>query len=134
MTNNQTKKSKKRKRKKEYEQHTLDEAYPINQKKKKKKRRGNVKIKAQIRATYRQSPCANAHGHFHPLNSFIFSLQFSLHFGEKTFWLAWRKNTWAPSFIFLLLHPIKHTSKKSPFPFSLQNFSSILFHLQTNTP
>ena len=34
----------------EYEQHTLDEAYPVNQKKKKKKerkkeRRGNVKIK-----------------------------------------------------------------------------------------
>ena len=92
MTNNQTKKSKKRKRKKEYEQHTLDEAYPVNQKKK-KNRRGNVKIKAQRRATYRQSPCANAYGHFHPLNSFIFSLQFSLHFGEKTFWLGWRENT-----------------------------------------
>ena len=39
MTNNQTKKKhkkiKKKNRKKEYEQHTLDEAYPVNQKKKK---------------------------------------------------------------------------------------------------
>ena len=37
------------------------------------------------------------HGHFCPLNSPIFSLQFSFHFGEKTFWYAREENTRAPS-------------------------------------
>ena len=30
--------------------------------------------------------CASARGHFCLLNNLIFFLQFSLHFGEKTFW------------------------------------------------
>jgi len=30
-------------------------------------------------------PCASAHGHFCPLSSPIFSFQFFLHFGEKTY-------------------------------------------------
>ena len=33
-----------------------------------------------------RSPCALAHEHFRPLSSFVFSLQFSPHFREKTFW------------------------------------------------
>ena len=37
-------------------------------------------------------------------------------------------------FVLLLpLHLTKHTPKKFSFPFSLQSFSSTLFHLQTNT-
>ena len=63
----------------------------------------------------------------------IFSLQFSPHFREKTFWWARRENTLGPPFIFLSLHPTKHTPKKFFFPFSLQNFLSTLFRLQTNT-
>ena len=63
----------------------------------------------------------------------IFSLQFSPHFGEKTFWWARRENILGPPFIFLPLHPTKHTPKKFFFPFSLQNFLSTLFRLQTNT-
>ena len=35
--------------------------------------------------------------------------------------------------LFLPLHLTKHTPKKFSFPFSLQSFSSTLFHLQTNT-
>ena len=48
------------------------------------------------------------HGHFCPLSSLIFSLQFSLHFREKTFWWAWEENTQAPPFIFLPPHLTKH--------------------------
>ena len=36
-------------------------------------------------------------------------------------------------FFFSLLPPTKHPSKKFSFSFSLQSFSSTLFHLQTNT-
>ena len=60
--------------------------------------------------------------------------EFSLHFGEKTFWWAKRENICAPLFIFLPFYLTKHTLKKFSFLFSLQSFSSSLFHLQTNTP
>ena len=83
---------------------------------------------------YRQCPYASTQGHFCPLSNPIFSLQFSLHFWEKTFSWAHGENTWAPPFIFLPPHPTKYTPKKFSFPFSLKSFSSILFHLQTNTP
>ena len=56
------KKKKKKKRKRQHAQHQ-------NKKKKKKKKKKGT-----------------GHGHFCPLNSPIFSLQFSFHFGEKTFW------------------------------------------------
>ena len=59
--------------------------------------------------------------------------QFFLHFENKTFWWAWRENTWTPSFIFLPLYPTKHTLKKFSFLFSFQSFPSTLFYLQTNT-
>ena len=81
---------------------------------------------------YKQSQCVSAQGHFCPLGSPIFSLQFSLHFGEKTFKWARGGNTQTPPFIFLPPHPTKYTPKKFSFPFSLQSFPSILFHLQTN--
>ena len=60
--------------------------------------------------------------------------QFSLYFGEKIFWWAQGENTWAPPFIFLPSYPTKHTPKRFSFLFSLQNFPSTLFYLQTNTP
>ena len=49
--------------------------------------------------------------------------QFSLHFGEKTFWWAWGENIWVPPFTFLLPYLTKHTPKK----FSSLFFSSKFF-------
>ena len=63
------------------------------------------------------------HRHFCPLSSFIFSLQFSLHFEEKTFWWTQEKNTWAQPLIFLLLHLTKHTQKSLH-----SHFLSKIFH------
>ena len=51
---------------------------------------------------------------------------------ERTFWWVWGEYTWSPLFIFFSLYPTKHISKKFSFLFSLQSFSSTLFHLQTN--
>ena len=51
--------------------------------------------------------------------------QFSPHFGENFFIGPERKN----HLFFLLFHLTKHTPKKFPFPFSLQIFTSTLFHL-----
>ena len=79
-------------------------------------------------------PYARAHGYFCLLNSFIFFLQFSLHFREKFFWWAQGENTQISLFIFLPPHPPNTLKKKNFFPFFLQSFSSTLFHLQTNTP
>ena len=48
-----------------------------------------LKKKAMFRKrkkNWTNCPCASAHVHFCLLNNLIFSLQFSLHFGEKTFW------------------------------------------------
>ena len=36
---------------------------------------------------------------------------FSLYFGEKTFWWVWGENIWVSPFIFLHSHPTKHTQK-----------------------
>ena len=71
--------------------------------------------------------------HFCPLSNHIFSLQFSLHFGEKTFGDPKRKHL--GSTIYFPSSPPNQThSKKFFFPFSLQSFPFTLFHLQTNTP
>ena len=51
---------------------------------------------------------------------------------ERTFWWVWGEYTWPLLFIFFSLYPTKHISKKFSFLFSLQSFSSTLFHLQTN--
>ena len=40
-----------------------------------------------------QRQCASIHGHFRQLSNLIFSLKFSLHFGEKTFWWVQKENT-----------------------------------------
>ena len=55
------------------------------------------------------------------------------YFGEN-FLVGWEENTYVPPFIFFPPYTTKHTPKKFLFPFFLQNFPSILFHLQTNTP
>ena len=50
-----------------------------------------------------------AHGHLHPLKPWAFSIQFSLYFGEKTFWWDQWENIWAPPIFFLLfLQPNTH--------------------------
>ena len=64
--------------------------------KKRKKKRGNWML---------------AHGHFCTLSNLIFFFQFSLQFGQKTFWWTQGKNTWALPFIFLPIHQTKHTPK-----------------------
>ena len=51
-----------------------------------------------------QRQCASIHGHFRQLSNLIFSLKFSLHFGEKTFWWVQKENTQAPLFILLPFH------------------------------
>ena len=67
------------------------------------------------------------HGHFCPPTIRFFPTKFSLHFGERTFW-------WAPSSFSPLPLSTKHPPKSLSSSFSLQNFPSILFHPQTNTP
>ena len=87
-----------------------------NFKKKKKEERGNVPTKKK------GGKKRIEHGHFCPLSSHIFSLQFSLYFGEKTFWWAWGENTWTPSFIsFLPTQP--NTLKKVFLPIFSSKFS-----------
>ena len=66
---------------------------------------------------------------FRPKIMCNFSFQFSLHFRKKIFLWVMEENSWTPPFIFLPPHPTKHITKKFAFPFSLQSFLSILFHL-----
>jgi len=58
---------------------------------------------------------------------------FSLFWGENIL-VSREENTWAPLFIFIPLYPTKHTPKKFFLLFSLQSFTSTIFHFQTNTP
>ena len=71
--------------------------------------------------------------HFCPLSSLIFSFQLSLHFGENTFVVDLGKKHLDPTIYFPFSSPNQTHSKKIFFLFSLQNFPSTLFHLQTNT-
>ena len=66
------------------------------------------------------SQCATVHRHFCPKIMF----NFSLHFGDKTFWWVRGENTWVLLFIFLPLHLTKHTPKSF-----LLYFLSKVFHL-----
>ena len=59
---------------------------------KKRKKRGNVPLLAQ-EIQKKKKNIGIGQGYFCPLSSFIFNLQFSLHFGEKTFWWARGENT-----------------------------------------
>ena len=106
----------------------------VKQKKNKKKRATSRKGKEKKeKEKGNELPMCKCTWAFSSIKQPIFSLQFSPHFREKTFWWARRENTLGPPFIFLSLHPTKHTPKKFFFPFSLQNFLSTLFLLQTNT-
>ena len=100
--------------------------------KKQKKGKGNCHESTKKKRYWTNCPCALAHEHFCPLSSLIFSLQFSLHFRKKTFWWTRGENTLDPTIYFSSSPP--NTPKKNFFPFSLQNFPSTLFYLQTNTP
>ena len=53
----------------------------------------------------------------------IFFLEFSLYFGEKSFWWVRGENTWISLLIFLPPHLTKHTSKSFP-----SHFLSKIFH------
>ena len=94
----------------------------VKQKKKKKKELDELSI------------CKCAYGHFCLLNNLIFSLQFSLHFGEKTFWWAQGEDTQAPSFIFLPPYPIKHTPKSFSSHFLLKVFHPLYFTSKQTRP
>ena len=107
---------KKRKKEKKWQHYYLGE-------KEKKKNKGNLK-----------KPMCTCTWVFLSIKKKFIPTQFSLHFGEKTFWWVWGENTWIPPFIFIPSYPAKHTPKRFFFPFSLQSFPSTLFHLQTNTP
>ena len=90
-----TKESKTKKKKKSI--CALDKAYLVNQKKKEKNEEeeeeeeeatSRRKEKKSDEEQCGQSPCAKCattHGHFRPKMMSNFSLQFSLHFREKTF-------------------------------------------------
>ena len=54
------------------------------------------------------------HGHFCPLNSHIFSLQFSLYFGEKTFLVISEKKHLGP-IIYFLFSTLNQTHSKNVF-------------------
>ena len=66
----------------------------------------------------------SGHGHFCSLSNLIFSLQFSLHFGEN-FLVDSEKKDLGPPFIFLTLHPTKHTQKS----FSSHSLSKVFYPL-----
>ena len=134
---------KKKKKKKNHilTQKTFFKKNHKNKKKKKNKATTKKKRTRQCRKKRKKSVKKSKvgegviiHGHFCSNVMPNYSLQFSLHFEEKTFWWVKRENIWTSPFIFLPLHPTKHTLKKFSFSFSLQSFSSTVFHLQTNTP
>ena len=64
-------KSDKQPKKKKKSPNLLKTENHVPKKKKKKKKK---------KSNWTNCPCASAHGHFCPLSSLIFSLQFSLHF------------------------------------------------------
>ena len=71
---------------------------------------GKEKTKIKIKNWQRQ--CASAYKHFRPLISLILSLQFFLHFREKTFWWVRRENTLNPTIYFPSSSPNQTHSKK----------------------
>ena len=76
----------------------------------------------------------NVHmGIFVNLEKIHFHLVFSPFWGENIL-VSPRRKQIGPPFIFFPFYLTKYTSKKFSFPFSLQNFSSIPFYLQANTP
>ena len=93
-----------RKGKKEKEEEKEATCPPTTQEIKKRKTKKQCPRKKRKKKKKRTK-----HGHFCPLRSLVFSLQFSLHFGEKTFWWVRRENTCTLQFIFLPPHPTKHT-------------------------
>ena len=126
-------KKKKRKEKKEAKK----KGQRFCQKKKKEKKRKKQKTRGNVekdinKSNLKKFTCTCIWAFLSIKKKFILT-QFSLHFGEKTFWWARGENTWAPLFIFLHSYPLKHTPKKIYSLFSFQNFPSTLFHLQTNT-
>ena len=115
MTNNQKKKKKKHKKAKEKK---IMSNVHLNQKKKKKKKRRRRqhprgrKKKQWRREMYEQSSCASAQKHFCPLSSLIFSLQFSLHSGEKKFLVRPGRKHMDPTIYFPSFPPNQTNSKK----------------------
>ena len=63
----------------------------VPRKGKKKNGRGNMPRKGKEKKNL-QRQCASTYGHFRQLSNLIFSLKFSLHFGEKTFWWVQKEN------------------------------------------
>ena len=111
-----------------------------SKKKKKKKKKGKKEeeergyVPSKKKKGKKERKKGTRYEHFCPLSSLIFSFQFSLHFGETTFVVDLGKKHLGPTIYFPSSPPNQIHSKKIFFPFSLQNFPSTLFHLQTNTP
>ena len=124
-------KNKKLRRKKKQLSHPQPKKFKKKMKKKEKKK-GRGKKAPKKKKTERIAHVQVCTWAFSSIKQLIFSLQFSPHFGEKTF--LWAENTQASLFIFLSSYPTKHISKKFLFPFSFQSFPLTLFHIQTNTP
>ena len=103
-------------------------------KEKKKKKREATCLAKKKKKGKKERKKGTRYEHFCPLSSLIFSFQFSLHFGENTFVVDLGKKHLGPTIYFPSSPPNQIHSKKIFFPFSLQNFPSTLFHLQTNTP
>ena len=129
MIAQEKKKKKKRKEKKEAKKKgaTLLPEKEKKKKRKKQKTRGNVE--KDINKSNLKKFVYTCIWAFFSMNKKFIPTQFSLHFGEKTFWWARGENIQAPPFIFLSSHPTKHTLKMFCFSFSLQSFPSTLFHL-----
>ena len=123
MTNNQKKKSPKLLKNKNH----VKKKIMSNLKQRKRKNKMKKKELDEF-------PCAKAHGHFCLLSSHIFSFQFSLQFGKKTFWLVRGENTWAPPFIFLSLYPTKHIPKSFPPHFLSKVFYPPYFTFKQTDP
>ena len=101
-------------------------------KKKKKEKEATCPVPKNKRIKEKKEKKGTGYRYFCPLRISIFSLQFSLYFGENFLVGSSRKHP-MPTIYFPSSSPNQTHSKMFSFPFSLISFPFILFHLQTNT-
>ena len=102
--------------------------------KKKREKRKKKEEEEQLRQAHVQPMCNCTWAFLSKNNVQFFPLIFSQFWGEKYFLMGLGSKHLCHYIYFLSFSPNQKHSKKFSFLFSLQNFLSALFHLQTNTP
>ena len=103
-------------------------------KEKKKEKRKEKKEKKKKKSNLDKPMCNCTWAFLSKNNVQFFPLIFSQFWGEKYFLMGLRSKHLCHTIYFLSFSPNQKHSKKFSFLFSLQNFLSALFYLQTNTP